>query len=54
MIYVGDITPAELLRGRTTGPLQEEEEMHIVDDIGQSNFHGGPCDTDGAHEQPHL
>ncbi len=53
MIRVGDMAPAKLLRGRTD-PLQEEEATHIADDIGQPNFHGGPCDTDGAYEQSHL
>lgn len=51
-----DITLAkllQLLRGRTD-PLPEEEVTHIVDNIGQPNFHGGPCDTDGAYEQFHL
>lgn len=28
--------------------------MHVIDDIGQPNFHGGPCDSDGAYEQSHL
>ena len=49
----GDIAPAELLRGRTD-PLQEDKVAHVVDDVGQPSFHGGPCDTDGAYEQSHL
>lgn len=49
----GDITRAELLRGRTD-PLQEDKAAHVVDDAGQPNFQGGPCDTHGAYEQSRL
>ncbi len=49
----GDIAPTEPLRGRTD-PFQEDKAAHVVDDVGQPNFHGGPCDADGAYEQSHL
>ncbi|KXV48099.1 hypothetical protein AD944_10755 [Acetobacter tropicalis] len=40
-----NIAPAELLRGRTDA-LQEDKVAYVVDDVGQPNFHGGPCDTE--------
>ena len=45
--------PAELLCLRAD-PLQEEEAAHVVDDIGQSDPHGGLGDTDSSDEQPGL
>ena len=37
-----------------TDPLEEEKAAHIVDDIGQSDPHGGSGDADGSDEQPCL
>lgn len=42
------------LPGDGADPFQEDEAAHVVDDISPPNFHGGPCDTDGAYEQSHL
>ena len=41
--------PSGWLRGGVY-PLQEEEAAHIVDDIGQTDPHGGPGDTDSSDE----
>ncbi|GAN63338.1 hypothetical protein AIN02nite_18580 [Acetobacter indonesiensis] len=49
----GDITRAELLRGRTD-PLQEDKATHIIDDIGQPDPHGGSRYANSSYEQSCL
>ena len=41
------------LRARVQS-FEEEEAAHIVDDIGESDPHGGPGDTDSPNEEPRL
>ena len=47
------LSPAGGLRARVD-PLEGEKAAHVIDDIGQSDPHGGPGDTDGSDEQSRL
>jgi hypothetical protein len=49
----GDITPAELLRGGVS-PLEGDKAAHIIDNIGQTDPHGGSRYPYGSYEQSCL